>query len=108
VCGHTHTHSLGVEGLVREHILECGKRTHSRTHTHSLGVEGFHGASCVCCVCVCVCVCTLFVGLSRIFGYGSFDKGMGAFLDCLRALQVSECVLSRYNNVLSIDSMCSL
>ena len=69
VCGHTHTHSLGVEGLVREHILECGKRTHSRTHTHSLGVEGFHGASgtalltrvCVCVVCVCVCVCIRFL-----------------------------------------------
>jgi len=26
-------------------------------------------------------------GLSRIFGYGSFDKGMCAFLECVRALQ---------------------
>ena len=31
----------------------------------------------------------VFAGLSRIFGYGSLDKGMCAFLDCLCALQVS-------------------
>ena len=32
------------------------------------------------------------LGLSRIFGYSSFDKGMCAFLDCLSALQGLLCV----------------
>lgn len=27
-------------------------------------------------------------GWCRLFGYGSFDKGMAAFIDCVRALQV--------------------
>eukprot|EP00960_Hanusia_phi_P070820 767408-Hanusia_phi.AAC.2 len=31
--------------------------------------------------------CASDIGLSRIFGFGSFDKGMAAFLECVRALQ---------------------
>ena len=31
--------------------------------------------------------CASDIGLSRIFGYGSFDKGMCAFLECVRVLQ---------------------
>ena len=37
--------------------------------------------------CVYDLFCASDIGLSRIFGFGSFDKGMAAFLECVRALQ---------------------
>jgi len=37
--------------------------------------------------CVWDLYCQSDMGFGRLFGYGSFDKGMAAFLECVRALQ---------------------
>lgn len=45
------------------------------------------------------------MGFGRLFGYGSFDKGMAAFLECVRALQVR---LSASSSLLSFRFCCDV